>query len=131
MEKWIGKEGQRGLGKDGWVSCFCSFCCYGFDDRFWSFVTEVRAFLGIDVCICYDKSEKLSVLSIGTTFDRSYSMGLHIFFRKRSKYLRRMGYMALVAVMIGVSNVIMEEDRSPNDTRARIEQKVMQSNEEK
>lgn len=39
--------------------------------------------------------------------------------------------MALVAVMIGVSNVIMEEDRSPNDTRARIEQKVMQSDEEK
>lgn len=38
--------------------------------------------------------------------------------------------MALMAVMIGVSNVIMEEDRSVNDTRAKIEQRTLQSEEE-
>ena len=41
-----------------------------------------------------------------------------------------MGYLALVAIMVGVSNVIMEEDRSPNDTRAKVEQRVLQSDEE-
>jgi hypothetical protein len=38
--------------------------------------------------------------------------------------------MVLVAIMIGVSNVIMEEDRSVNDTRAKIEQHALQSEEE-
>lgn len=40
-----------------------------------------------------------------------------------------MGYLALVAVMVGVSNVIMEEDRSANDTRARIEQGIVHADE--
>ncbi|UOY05173.1 hypothetical protein L0P88_14605 [Muricauda sp. SCSIO 64092] len=38
--------------------------------------------------------------------------------------------MALMAIMIGVSNVIMEEDRSVNDTRARMEQQVIENDEE-
>ena len=38
--------------------------------------------------------------------------------------------MFLVAVMIGVSNIILEEERSVNDTRARIEQQVIESDEE-
>lgn len=50
--------------------------------------------------------------------------------KKFVKVLRSFASMALMATMIGVSNVIMEEDRSINDTRARIEQQVIQSDEE-
>lgn len=35
--------------------------------------------------------------------------------------LRRWLSMVMVAVMLGVSNVILEEDRSVNDTRVKIE----------
>lgn len=38
--------------------------------------------------------------------------------------------MILTAVMIGVSNIILEEDRSVNDTRARIEQQAIEADEE-
>lgn len=44
--------------------------------------------------------------------------------------IKRIASMTLVAVMIGVSNIILEEERSVNDTRARIEQQVIQSEEE-
>lgn len=46
------------------------------------------------------------------------------------KVLKRLASATLVAVMIGVSNIILEEDRSVNDTRARIEQEMIQSDEE-
>ena len=45
------------------------------------------------------------------------------------KVLKYFASAILVAVMIGVSNVILEEDRSVNDTRARIEQREVQSDE--
>ncbi|WP_210423722.1 hypothetical protein [Croceivirga thetidis] len=38
--------------------------------------------------------------------------------------------MVLMAIMIGVSNIVMEEERSINDTRARIEQQVVENDEE-
>ncbi|BFP41891.1 hypothetical protein FGF1_27360 [Flavobacteriaceae bacterium GF1] len=50
--------------------------------------------------------------------------------RKLMKMVRSVVSMALMAIMIGVSNVIMEEDRSVNDTRARIEQQVIENDEE-
>ena len=50
--------------------------------------------------------------------------------RKLMKMVRSVVSMALMAIMIGVSNVIMEEDRSVNDTRARMEQQVIENDEE-
>lgn len=46
------------------------------------------------------------------------------------RVLRRFASMILTAVMIGVSNIILEEDRSVNDTRARIEQQAIEADEE-
>ena len=50
--------------------------------------------------------------------------------RKLMKMVRSIVSMALMAIMIGASNVIMEEDRSVNDTRARMEQQVIENDEE-
>lgn len=44
--------------------------------------------------------------------------------------MRRLCSVLLVAFILGVSNVIMEEDRMINDTRAKIEQRQDQSEEE-
>ncbi|NQZ42952.1 MAG: hypothetical protein HRT65_01490 [Flavobacteriaceae bacterium] len=49
---------------------------------------------------------------------------------KRSAKLLRLLSMSLMAVMIGFSNSILEENRSINDTRARIEQQFEQADEE-
>ncbi|MET1260329.1 hypothetical protein ABV409_13350 [Flagellimonas sp. DF-77] len=49
---------------------------------------------------------------------------------KRSAKLLRLLSMTLMAVMIGFSNSILEENRSINDTRARIEQQFEQADEE-
>lgn len=49
---------------------------------------------------------------------------------KLMKMVRSVVSMALMAIMIGVSNVIMEEDRSVNDTQARMEQQLIENDEE-
>ena len=43
------------------------------------------------------------------------------------RFLRRKMSLVMVACMLGISNVILEEDRMVNDTRARIEQQEIQS----
>lgn len=43
------------------------------------------------------------------------------------RFLRRKMSLVMVACMLGISNVILEEDRMVNDTRARIEQREIQS----
>jgi hypothetical protein len=55
---------------------------------------------------------------------------IHIFFNKAISKMRRLCSVLLVAFILGVSNVIMEEDRMINDTRAKIEQRQDQSEEE-
>ncbi len=42
------------------------------------------------------------------------------------RFLRRKTSLVLVAFMLGMSNVILEEDRMVNDTRAKIEQQEIQ-----
>lgn len=42
------------------------------------------------------------------------------------RFLRRKLSLFMIACMLGISNVIMEEDRLVNDTRARIEQQEIQ-----
>ncbi|MFK7814661.1 MAG: hypothetical protein AB8B59_19350 [Maribacter sp.] len=44
-----------------------------------------------------------------------------------SRFIRRKMSMFMIACMLGISNVILEEDRMVNDTRARIEQQEIQS----
>ena len=56
----------------------------------------------------------ISAMCIGTTV------------HKLMKMVRSVVSMALMVIMIGVSNVIMEEDRSVNDTQARMEQQVIE-----
>ena len=46
------------------------------------------------------------------------------------KGIKRFLSLVMVAIMIGVSNIIMEEDRTINDTRARIEQQMIVCDEE-
>ncbi|MFX0555345.1 hypothetical protein ACOCEA_01015 [Maribacter sp. CXY002] len=53
-----------------------------------------------------------------------------MFLAKIPSYLKRICSLFLAAFMIGVSNVIMEEDRMINDTRAKVEQRQDQSLEE-
>jgi len=55
---------------------------------------------------------------------------IRIFFNKAIAKTRRLCSVLLVAFILGVSNVIMEEDRMINDTRAKIEQRQDQSEEE-
>jgi len=43
------------------------------------------------------------------------------------RFLRRKLSLFMIACMLGVSNVILEEERSVHDTRARIEQQEIQS----
>ena len=43
------------------------------------------------------------------------------------RFLRRKFSVFMIACMLGISNVIMDEDRMVNDTRARIEQQELQS----
>ncbi|MEX0360095.1 MAG: hypothetical protein AB3N10_03810 [Allomuricauda sp.] len=42
------------------------------------------------------------------------------------KRLRRIASILLSAYMLGVSNVVLEEDRLINDTRAKVEQQEIQ-----
>ncbi|MCL6264911.1 hypothetical protein [Flagellimonas myxillae] len=42
------------------------------------------------------------------------------------KQVRRVTYIFLSAYMLGLSNVVLEEDRMINDTRAQIEQMELQ-----
>jgi hypothetical protein len=42
------------------------------------------------------------------------------------RFLRRMTSIVLVAFMLGMSNVILEEDRMVNDSRAKIEVQEVQ-----
>ncbi len=42
------------------------------------------------------------------------------------RFLRRKLSLFMIACMLGISNVILEEDRMVNDTRARIEQQEIQ-----
>ncbi len=55
---------------------------------------------------------------------------IRIFFSKAIAKMRWLCSVLLVAFILGVSNVIMEEDRMINDTRAKIEQRQDQSEEE-
>ncbi len=48
-------------------------------------------------------------------------------FVKARRFLRRMASLLLCAFMLGMSNVILEEERSINDTRVKIEQQEIQS----
>jgi len=43
------------------------------------------------------------------------------------RFLRRKLSLFMIACMLGISNVILEEDRMVNDTRAKIEQQQMES----
>ncbi|MFS4493607.1 hypothetical protein [Maribacter sp. 2308TA10-17] len=43
------------------------------------------------------------------------------------RFLRRKLSLFMIACMLGISNVIMEEDRMVNDTRAKIEHQEIQS----
>jgi len=43
------------------------------------------------------------------------------------RFLRRKLSLIMVACMLGVSNIILEEERTVNDTRARIEHQEIQS----
>lgn len=47
-------------------------------------------------------------------------------FEVTCRFLRRKLSLLLVAFMLGISNVILQEDRMVHDTRARIEQREMQ-----
>ena len=42
------------------------------------------------------------------------------------RFLRRKIYLLMIACMLGISNVILEEDRMVIDTRVRIEQQEIQ-----
>jgi hypothetical protein len=42
------------------------------------------------------------------------------------RLLRRKASLLMIACMLGISNVILEEDRMVNDTRAKIEQQEIQ-----
>ncbi|WP_431123161.1 hypothetical protein [Flagellimonas flava] len=46
------------------------------------------------------------------------------------KRIRRVAYIFLSAYMLGVSNVVLEEDRLINDTRAKVEQQEIQDNDD-
>lgn len=46
------------------------------------------------------------------------------------RFLRRKLSLFMIACMLGISNVILEEDRLVNDTRAKIEQQDMQPEDE-
>ena len=46
------------------------------------------------------------------------------------KRLRRIASILLSAYMLGVSNVVLEEDRLINDTRAKVEQQEIQDNDD-
>jgi len=50
-----------------------------------------------------------------------------IFLKAACRFLRRKLSLFMIACMLGISNVILEEDRMVNDTRARIEQQEIQS----
>ena len=67
---------------------------------------------------------------MGNGFWTISAMRIGTVVRKLMKMIRSIVSMALMAIMIGVSNVIMEEDRSVNDTRARMEQQVIENDEE-
>lgn len=43
------------------------------------------------------------------------------------RFLRRKLSLFMIACMLGISNIIMEEDRTVNDTRAKIEKREIQS----
>lgn len=45
------------------------------------------------------------------------------------KCIRKWTSMMLAAVMLGISNVMLEEDRSVNDTRAKLEQQEREGDE--
>lgn len=49
-----------------------------------------------------------------------------LIFKSIYRFLRRKTSLVLVAFMLGMSNVILEEDRMVNDTRAKIEQQEIQ-----
>ncbi len=48
-------------------------------------------------------------------------------FPKIRRFVRQKISLLLTAFMLGMSNVILEEDRSVNDTRAKIEYQEIQS----
>lgn len=49
-----------------------------------------------------------------------------ICFKGKHRFLRQQISMFMIAIMLGVSNVILEEDRTMYDTRAKIEQQEVQ-----
>lgn len=46
------------------------------------------------------------------------------------KRVRRVAYIFLSAYMLGLSNVVLEEDRLINDTRAKVEQQEIQDDDD-
>lgn len=48
-------------------------------------------------------------------------------FKSFYRLLRKKLSLFMIACMLGISNVILEEDRMVNDTRAKIEQQEIQS----
>ncbi len=48
-------------------------------------------------------------------------------FVRARRFFRRRASLLLSAFMLGMSNVILEEERSVNDTRVQIEQQEIQS----
>lgn len=48
------------------------------------------------------------------------------FLRSSCRVLRRFLSLLMTAAMLGISNVILEEDRMVHDTRAKIEQQEVQ-----
>ncbi|RNC89260.1 MAG: hypothetical protein ED555_07095 [Allomuricauda sp.] len=51
-------------------------------------------------------------------------------FNSIAKATKRLFWIGVASFMIGVSNVIMEEDRSIHDTRMQVEQKIVEPEEE-
>lgn len=48
-------------------------------------------------------------------------------FKSTLRVLRKKASLIMVAFMLGMSNVILEEDRMVHDTRAKVEQQEVQS----
>jgi len=52
------------------------------------------------------------------------------FLKATYRFFRRKLSVIMIACMLGVSNVILEEERSVNDTRAKIEHQDIQTEED-
>ncbi|NJB72771.1 hypothetical protein GGR42_003262 [Saonia flava] len=52
-----------------------------------------------------------------------------MFLKRFFKFLKRRASILMIAFMLGISNVILEETRMVNDTKAKIEHQEIQSEE--